>query len=171
MSRNGTQRVADGLADLSATIAATAILLQVAVILIDVVGRTFGAPFRGAQDLSQMGMVLIVFGGMALCDRLGGHIAVDVFERSFPAWLNRAGDVLSALLGALIFLGIAWTIRDSAAISRMLNLSTNIINLPKAWFQYAVCAFSLVTAAGMILRGVAAMAGEARKAALVRDPE
>ena len=152
-------RLADRLIGLSAVLGTAGLLVEVVVILIDVVGRYFNAPLRGAQDISQMALVITVFGGMALCDRVGGHIAVDLFEKSFPAWLNRASDLLSALLGASIFIGIAWTVWESAALSRMLNLATNIIYLPKAWFQYVVVAMSLITAAGMLLRAVSISAG------------
>lgn len=148
------RQVADGLIALSAICGTIALVAVVAVILVDVVGRYFGEPLRGAQDISQMGMVLIVFGGMALCDKLGGHVAVDVFERAYPAWLNRAIDIAAALLGAAIFAIIAWAVWDSSKISQMLNLSTNIIRLPKAWFQWAMCAMSVVTALGMLLRAI-----------------
>lgn len=139
---------------LSAFLGTLGLLTEVVVILADVTGRFFGAPIRGAQDITQMSMVVLVFGGMALCDRLGGHIAVDLFERHFPDWLNRAGDILSALLGAAIFLGIAWTMYESSILSRLLRSATNIIGLPKAWFQYYVIASCLITAFGMTLKAL-----------------
>lgn len=142
------------LISLTAMIGTLGLIACVAVILIDVVGRYFGAPLRGAQDITTMSMVILVFGGMALCDRVGGHISVDLFERSMPHWMVRLGDVISALLGAVIFLGIAWTMWESAALSRMLNLATNIIGLPKAYFQYAVIAMSVVAAIGMVVRAI-----------------
>ncbi|WP_274424993.1 TRAP transporter small permease [Chelativorans sp. YIM 93263] len=145
---------ADGLISLSATIGALGLLFEVVVILIDVAERYFGIPLRGAQDLSQMGMVILVFGAMALCDRLGGHIAVDIFESRFPHWLNHLANVASALLGAVIFVGIAWAVYESSKISQMLNLATNILNLPKVYFQWALSAFALVAALGMIMRAL-----------------
>jgi TRAP-type C4-dicarboxylate transport system permease small subunit len=148
------QKGADGLTRLSALIGMIGLIAEVVVILIDVVGRFFGHPLTGAQDISMMAMVLIVFGGMALCDRIGGHIAVDLFENSMPTWMVRLGDVISALLGAAIFFGIAWTTWESAGLSRMLNLATNIINLPKAWFQYFMVVASVITALGMLLRAL-----------------
>ena len=153
------QKGADRLTRLSALIGTLGLLAEVAVILIDVVGRYFHAPLRGAQDISEMAMVFVVFGGMALCDKVGGHISVDIFEGAMPRWMIRLGDIVSALLGAAIFLGIAWTTWDSAALSRMLNLATNIIQLPKDRFQYFIIAMSLVTALGMALRAVALMLG------------
>ena len=91
---------------------------------------------------------------MAVCDRIGGHISVDIFERYFSDDLNRMLDALSALLGAIIFLVIAWTVYDSAKLSLMLNLSTNLLNLPKAWFQWILVAFALISSFSMMVRSV-----------------
>ena len=101
-----------------------------------------------------MTMVFVVFSGMAVCDRTGGHIAIDVFERHFPDRFNRTIDALSAALGAVVFLAIAWTVYESAKLSIMLNLATNLLDLPKAWFQWAVCALAILTSFGMALRAL-----------------
>lgn len=146
------RKIADRLISLSAVIGAVGLFAEVAVTLVDVIGRAFGSPLYGSQDITTMTMVIVVFGGMALCDRKGGHIAVDILERRFPNWLNRAVDILSALLGAVIFVGIAYTVLESAKISVMLNLNTNLLNLPKAWFQWALAGFSMATALGLLLR-------------------
>lgn len=146
------RRAADGLIELCAGLGALGLMVEVAVVIVDVVGRAFGHPLYGSQDIITMTMVFVVFGAMALCDRRGGHIAVDFLEPRLPAALNRAIDVLSALLGAAIFVTLAWAVYESAKLSVMLNLSTNLLNLPKAWFQWALCALALVTALAMLLR-------------------
>ena len=145
---------ADGLIGLSAAIGAFGLVVEVAVILIDVIGRAFGHPLYGSQDLITMVMVILVFGGMALCDRTGGHIAVDLFERRMPKVVNRVIDIFSAALGAVIFAFIAKATWDSALLSEMLNLSTNLLRLPKAWFQYALVGLSILTALGLALRAL-----------------
>ena len=150
----GLRRIVDRLIGLSTIIGSAGLLAEVAIILVDVVGRAFGRPLFGSQDLITMTMVFVVFGGMAVCDRTGGHIAIDVFERLFPARFNRIVNAASALLGAAIFVMIAWTVIDSARLSVMLNLSTNLLNLPKAWFQWALAGFALLTALAMALRAV-----------------
>jgi TRAP-type C4-dicarboxylate transport system permease small subunit len=101
-----------------------------------------------------MTMVILVFGGMAICDRRGGHVAVDLFEAYFPRWFNRGIDVISALTGAAIFVAMAWAVNDSAKISAMLNLQTNLLPLKKLWFQNALSILALVTALGMFLRAL-----------------
>ncbi|WP_245739637.1 TRAP transporter small permease [Thioclava dalianensis] len=148
------QKLVDRLISLSAIIGTSGLIFVVLVIVIDVIGRNFGMPLYGAQDLVTMTMVLIVFGGMALCDRRGGHIVVDIFETTFPAALNRTIDIFSALLGVAIFVLIAVTVYQSAKLSVMLHLSTNLLNLPNAWFQYALCVLSLVGALTMGLRAL-----------------
>ncbi len=162
---NLLSRGADRLIRLSALVGTLGLMIEIIVILADVVGRNFGMPLLGAHDMSTMAMVLIVFGGMAICDRVGGHIAIDLLEHTMPGWMIRAGDVVSALLGAVIFAGIAWTVWESAELSRMLNLSTNIIGLPKAWFQYAVVAMSVITALGMALRATGLILGTGKAVA------
>ena len=84
------RRVADGLIGLSATIGSIGLIFVMGVILIHVIGRAFKAPLYGSQDLMTMSMIIIVFGAMALCDRIGGHIAVDLLENRFPPMMNRA---------------------------------------------------------------------------------
>ncbi|MBI1415711.1 MAG: TRAP transporter small permease subunit [Limimaricola sp.] len=145
---------ADRLISLSATFGALGLLVEVGTILYDVTGRALGHPLYGSQDVVTMTMVILVFGGMAICDRRGGHIAVDLLERHFPAWWNRMVDIAAALLGMVIFVAIAWAVNESAKLSVMLNLSTNLLLLPKAWFQYLLSTLALVTAAGMALRAV-----------------
>lgn len=146
--------IADRLIGLSAIIGSLGLLFEVVVILIDVIGRAMGKPLLGSQDLITMAMVILVFGGMALCDRKGGHIAVDIFERKFPRMFNRVVDILSAILGAIIFFAIAYAIYESSKLSVMLNLSTNLLNIPKVWFQLALAALSILTALGLLLRAL-----------------
>lgn len=146
---------------LVAVLGTLGLVAEVVVILIDVIGRFFGLPLRGAQDITQMSMLVLVFGGMALCDRIGGHVSVDVFERKFSVGLRRATDIAAALLGAAIFAGIGWNMWKSAAMSAMLNQKTNIINLPFAWFKYFIVLACVITVFGMIVRAVSLILGGA----------
>jgi TRAP-type C4-dicarboxylate transport system permease small subunit len=146
--------LADRLIGLSAAIGALGLMVEVVVILIDVIGRAMGKPLYGSQDMITMAMVIVVFGGMALCDRDGGHISVDLLEKKFTAGMNRLLDIVSAATGSAIFAALAWAVWQSAKLSVMLNLSTNLLRLPKAWFQYALIAFALLAALGLLLRAL-----------------
>lgn len=146
--------MADRLIHLSATLGSLALVVEVVVILVDVIGRAFGKPLYGSQDLVTMTLVIVVFGAMALCDRAGGHIAVDLLERYYPPRMNLIIDIVAALIGAIIFAGLAWAIWESSKLSVMLNLSTNLLLLPKSWFQWALMGFSIVTAFALLLRAI-----------------
>lgn len=146
--------LADRLISLSAALGSLALILIVVVILVDVVGRAFGNPLYGGQDITTMAAVIVVLSPMALCDRFGGHISVDLFERYFPAGMNRAIDIFVAVLGAVIFATLAWATWQSAKLSLLLNLSTNLLYIPKAWFQWAGIAFMTLAALGLALRAL-----------------
>lgn len=153
---SGLRKWADRLIGLSATIGALGLLVEVAIILVDVIGRAIGKPLYGSQDLIMMTMVILVFGAMALCDRNGGHIAVDIFERYYPATLNRLIDVISALAGAVIFAGLAWAVAGVALLNLRFGISskTNLLGLPIDWFRWALVALAVMTALGMFLRAL-----------------
>ncbi len=144
--------LADRLIGLSAFVGALGLSVVLVTILIDVIGRAAGYPLYGSHDIVTMTMSLIVFGGMALCDYKGGHVSVDLLERKFPPLLNRVVDILSAIAGAVIFTGIAWYMYDYSKISVMLNRQTNLLDLPVAWYQWAIAALALFTALAMLLR-------------------
>lgn len=148
--------LADRLIGLSAAIGALGLVIEVLVILVDVIGRAFGRPLYGSQDLITMTMVILVFGAMALCDRSGGHIAVDLFERYYPPAMNRLIDIVAALVGAVIFLALAWAIADVALLNQRFGISslTNLLRLPIDWFRWALVGFAVLTALGMLFRAV-----------------
>ncbi|WP_432696651.1 TRAP transporter small permease [Marinobacterium sp. YM272] len=144
----------DRLISLSSIFSTAVLLLVLVTILVDVIGRFFGSPLSGSQDLTQMAMVLIVFGGMAYCEKNSGFIAVDLFERMFPPLMNRVLDIIGHLAGAALFAAIGYTVIEAAEISQMLGLSTNILGLEKAPFQYALAGFSLLTALSLLLKSI-----------------
>lgn len=146
--------LADRLIGLSAAIGSLALIVVVIVILIDVIGRAFGKPLYGGQDMTTMAAVIVVLAPMALCDRFGGHISVDLFERYFPNVMNRAIDIFVAILGAIIFATLAWATWESAKLSLLLNLSTNLLYIPKAWFQWAAIGFVSLASLGLALRAL-----------------
>jgi TRAP-type C4-dicarboxylate transport system permease small subunit len=155
------QRAVDGLVTLSAVAGSVALIVIVATVLVDVAGRYFGSPLYGAQDIVQMASVFVVFGGMAFCERRGGHIQVDLLERAFSDRTNRVLLVVGCVAGAVVFALIAWRMWEASKLARMLNMATNILGLPRAPFQYAVIALSGVASAGLALKAVVLARGRA----------
>lgn len=146
------RKIADVIINISAVFGGAALFAGLAVILVDVIGRMFGAPLRGSPDLIQMAFVLMVFGGIPYCDRIGGNVAVDLLENWFSPGVNRLLFILANATGAVIFALLAWQLWESSKLSNMLNLSTNILFLPKAPFQYVAVALCCITSASQTLR-------------------
>ena len=148
------RKFADALIHASATISSFALIAIMGVICSDVIGRALGEPVYGAHDIITMVMVIVVFGAMPLCDRIGGHVAVDILEGKFTATINKIIDVVVSLVGALFFGFVCYATWESAKISSMLNLSTNLLALEKAWFQYFICFFCVISSIGLVARGI-----------------
>ncbi|MBL4756937.1 MAG: TRAP transporter small permease [Rhizobiales bacterium] len=144
-----TRKIVDRLVGLSALVGALALVVTTMVVIADVIGRYFGAPLYGAQDIVQMSALFVVFGGMAYCERRGGHISVDLLEASFSPAFNKKLTIIGSLLGALVFALIAWQTFEAIKLSHMLNMATNILYLPRAPFQYAIGTLTGITSLAM----------------------
>lgn len=79
-------------------------------LLADVIGRAFDRPLFGAQDMAEMGMVIVTFGAVALLDARRDQIRVDLFARAMPGWMLCGTDRLSSALGVAIWLMLAWAL-------------------------------------------------------------
>lgn len=148
----GLRRLVDLLIDGAALLGAAGILVALAAVSGDVVGRAFGRPLYGARDVVQMAGIFVVFGGMAYAHRAGGHVSVDLFAPRFPRRLNRVLVILGNVAGAVIFTMIAWQLWKAIGLARMLNQSTNLLIIPRAPFLGAMVAFSAITVASMVVR-------------------
>lgn len=146
--------VTDRLISLSALLGTVALLVVVGIVLVDVIGRSLGQPLYGSVDMTTMAFVIVIFGGMALCDQQGSHIAVDLFESYFPARMNYVIDIIIDLLGGVIFLVIGYAVWRSAQLSVMLNLRTNLLGLPQAWFQWVLVTLAVITGLALLLRAL-----------------
>lgn len=151
--------IADRLVGLSAFLGAVALTAITVTVIVDVVGRLFHAPLYGARDIVQMAAVFVVFGGMAYCERTGGHITVDILEPVFSARVNRALVILGSLVGAVVFALIAWQVWEASKLSLLLKMSTNILFLPRAPFQYAMAAMSALASLYLLLKAIVSLSG------------
>jgi TRAP-type C4-dicarboxylate transport system permease small subunit len=162
MASGGAERVLavlDRAARLLAYAGGTLLLLLALLTVADVVLRwLWNAPIYGAQDLSEMGLVLVVFGSIAYCGRAGGHVAVDLFVGFFGRHFRRASDLLVRSASIAIFAVLAWQAVRRGAASTDYDV-TNLIEIPRGPFYYFVgfgaglyCAILLFEALLSVLR-------------------
>jgi len=131
-----------------AVLAGAAILFMMAVTSIDVIGRFFfNAPLRGAFELTEITMALVIFTGLSLAALSREHITVNLLESRMPKWARRwqvvGGDVVCAAVVAVM----GWRIfeRGSALVqSRETTLVLGVMRGHIAWAMAALCAVAVL---------------------------
>lgn len=123
------------------------ILAMMLVAVLDVVLRyVFNAPLSSSYELTQLGMVLVVYCGLAWCGLTGGHITVNfvgaLLDRPRLRWLN----ALVHCVGAILFLVIAWRSTGEAVKYFASGETTNMLKAPIYPFLAAVAAGALLYA-------------------------
>jgi len=136
------------------------LILMVALTVVDVFMRKFlNAPIFGAQDLSMMLLILVVFFGMAYCARIGGHVAVDLISNANPKLL-RVTDITVNLLGAFVIGALCWraaieTYRDFVGVR-----ATNMLPIPYWPFEAAITLCSGLFALVLLYNAYRAISGQ-----------
>ncbi|WP_417685617.1 TRAP transporter small permease subunit [Roseibium sp.] len=105
-------------------IAAASILVLMLLAVVQVVGRfVFNTPVPGFIDITEQAMAVFAFGGIAYCQRVGGHIRMEMVLGKLSGrslWIAElVGVLLIAVVVALLIWGSwyhfdrSWTIGDS----------------------------------------------------------
>ena len=106
-------------------VAGITIFLLVMLAVTNVLGRwLFNTPVSGYIDWVEQFMAIFAFLGLAYCQRLGGHIRMDILLRQFKGRILWLAELLSCLLMLIISLLLtygswlhfqrAWKIGDSS---------------------------------------------------------
>jgi TRAP-type C4-dicarboxylate transport system permease small subunit len=91
------------------TIAAALAFLLSFVVCADVLGRDLlGRPLQGTKEMVEISIVIILWLQAGYAIRSGGMIWVDAVHVHLPGPVQRACDVLGALLGIAFFALICW---------------------------------------------------------------
>ena len=121
-----------------AFLGALVVAITMFIMTADVTARTFKWPLKGAVELSEIAMGLMVFLGWAYTQQQKRHIAIDILYLHFPAWLKRILDVINPIIG-LVFMGIvAWLAYDFAIYSKVSTETTENLALPVWPFKLSV---------------------------------
>lgn len=131
---------------LTANLAAAVLLFSTAMLLLDVVMRAFNRPLLGTIEIAEMAMVFILFGALSLIESQGKQIRVELLTAWFGpricGWLDR----ISYGFAASLWLALAWSIWHLAELSTLLNMSSTLLRIPRAPFQYLLCLMAIITA-------------------------
>ncbi len=125
---------------------AAALTLIVLLIFSNVVGRyLLGTSFAGAEELSRLLFVWLVFLGAILALRRSAHLGVELVQARLPRWARKGCAVVTHLLtlyALWLFLAGSWTQTQIG-----LHIYSTVLHFPNA----LVASAGLVCAASMML--------------------
>ncbi len=102
------------------------------VTIVDVLGRTFfDSPFRGTIELTEMGMVLIVYLGLGYAEHRGDHISVDLVHSQVGPRMQRALAVFTGLFGAAVIGLLTWNLHRFADRLDVGGFTTAVLRIPQ----------------------------------------
>ncbi len=110
--------------------------------VVDVTGRKFfDHSLPGGLELTEILMVIVIFGALPLVSWRGEHVVFDSLDHLIPVWLKDLQNRLVELLSALTFAGLAWLMTQRA--ERFTEYGDTTVYLqfsiaPVAWLMAAL---------------------------------
>ena len=126
----------------------------------DVVMRyVFSAPVFGAQDVSELILLVVVFLALAYCGRQGGHVAVDLVVGRFSAPARRWTDAAVRLAGGLMMVVLAWRAWLAGLDAAAMEDTSNLLAIPYRPFYVVMAAGAALYALVLLVESLAAALG------------
>ena len=135
-------------ADAVLGVAASALLLGMMVLTFaDVVARyLFNRPIRGAFELTELTLLVLIFAGLPLVSHADEHVTMDFIDRMLP---QRAVPILIRLIHALVaavFFFLTWQVLIKAGRIAGYGDTTDVLRIPVGPFVYFMAAMIGLTA-------------------------
>ena len=142
------ERVWERRADAILGIAASALLLvMMALTFVDVVARyLFNRPIRGAFEITELMLLVLIFAGLPLVSHGDEHVTMDFIDRMLPP---RALDVLIRVVHALVaalFFFLTWQMWIKAGRIAAYGDTTDVLRIAVGPFVYFMVGMILLTA-------------------------
>ena len=141
-----TMRLVEGLVE---KLMALALGLIVLLVFSNVVGRyLLGASFAGAEELSRLLFVWLVFLGAILTLRRRAHLGVELVQARLPVWARR----ICAIVTHALTLYVLWLFLVGSWAQTQIGLHnySTVLRFPNAFVSVAglVCAASMMLIVG-----------------------
>jgi len=125
-------------ADAVLGIAASALLFGMMVLtFFDVVGRyLLNRPIRGAFEVTELGLLVLIFAGLPLVSHADEHVTMDFIDRILPQRIARVWiRVVHAICAAIMFF-LAWQVWIKATRIAGYADTTDVLRVPIGPFVY-----------------------------------
>jgi TRAP-type C4-dicarboxylate transport system permease small subunit len=98
----------------------------------------FNLPIYGAQEIVELGMVLVVALGMAHAGWVGAHIVIDFAAGLVGSRAFRAVDAVLHVLGGVVLAVVAWLSVEEGLDALHRSAATNVLQIPQYPFHVAL---------------------------------
>ena len=140
---------------LFAYISGAALLWLMGLTVLAVIMRyVFNSPILGAQDLSQVSLVLVVFPAMAYCGWTGGHVALDLISSVLKPQALRWTDSAIQTACGILFVYLTWQTWLRGLDAFKYGEATNLIEIPRSPFFFIISIGSGLYALVLFVRAV-----------------
>ena len=127
--------------------AAVLLFLMMIITCADVLGRyLLGMPLRGAFELTEIILALVIYAILPLVTISGDQIAVDLLDGYIPRSFVPAQKVLVEILQIFLLSLTAWALASKADALLRSNLVSDIIRIPMGYVALLMSIFCAVAA-------------------------
>jgi len=120
--------------------------------VVNILGRwLFDAPLPGAVELTEIGMVAIVFLGLAYAQVRGDHIRVDLLYEQLGARGRRVLDLFAALVSFATIAGMTWRLGVYAGQLGTSGRTTSALRVPLSWVAWMAVAGAVTYAVAIVV--------------------
>jgi len=119
-------------------IAASALLFGMMVLtFFDVVGRyLLNKPIRGAFEITELGLLVLIFAGLPLVSHADEHVTMDFIDRILPQRFARAWIRVVHTICAAIMFFLAWQVWIKANRIASYSDTTDVLRITIGPFVY-----------------------------------
>lgn len=137
----------DGLDRALGWMSAIPVALIVILTCVDVLGRyLFSAPLRGAMEIIEYAMALVIFTALPSITRHRGHVSVSLIDGWFSGWARRFKELLCDAISVLALALLTWRLVVQAMEDWRGGGSSVVLNLPHAPLSMALAVFAGLSA-------------------------
>jgi TRAP-type C4-dicarboxylate transport system permease small subunit len=114
---------------------------------VDVIMRYgFNASLRGAFEITELMMVILIYAGLPIVSRNDLHVTTDLIDRVLSQRVRRALDTVMHSICALVLFGAAWLVWLKAVRTAQLRDTTAALQIGLAPYVYLMCVLIFITA-------------------------
>jgi TRAP-type C4-dicarboxylate transport system permease small subunit len=115
---------------------------------VDVVARyVFNRPLRGAFEVTELLLVVLIFGGLPLVSHANEHVTMDFIDRLLGRWRELWQRVVQAVSALIMFL-LTWLVWLKADRIQAYGDATDVLRIVYGPFVYFMAL--MIALAGMI---------------------